>query len=109
MSTRVVATFGTRAEADLAVARLAFEGIPASTVTDSLGGFEPQLEMIRGVRLVVPDRHLLEAALVLGVDVPEPIPDLTDTQERIVSALQWMAFLVSGFGLLTVVWRALTG
>lgn len=109
MSARVVATFGTKAEADLAAARLAFEGIAASTVTDSLGGFEPQLDMIRGVRLVVADHDLLEAALVLGVDVPDPIPDLTDTQERLVSALQWMAFLVAGFGLLTVVWRVLTG
>ncbi|HEY5684469.1 MAG TPA: hypothetical protein VIY70_03770 [Acidimicrobiia bacterium] len=109
MEARVVTTYGTRTEADVAVARLAAEGIPSTTVSDSVGGLEPQLDFLRGVRLVVADRDLLEAAMVLGVDVPEPLPELTHAQQRVVGALQWMAFGVAGFGLLTVLWRAFSG
>jgi hypothetical protein len=91
------------------VARLANEGIPARSVTDSAGGVEPQLELIRGVSVMVSEEDIEMAAAVLDVEVP-PLPaPLTESQERVVRFLQWSALAVSAFGLITVVWKALSG
>lgn len=92
-----VAVYGTRTEADIAAARLASEGIEAMVLTDSAGGFEPQLEAVRGVRVVVWEDDAPEARLALGVeDVvevadPGPLP----VWLRLVSALT-LAFVVVG-------------
>lgn len=65
---RVLAvTYGSRPEADIAVARLLSEGIDAVLVTDSAGGFEPQLDLIRGVRVLVPEADLEDAREILGL------------------------------------------
>lgn len=93
----------------MVVARLASEGIVAHSVTDSAGGVEPQLELIRGVTVLVAEEDLEDAAFILDVDVPAaPVP-LTETQETIIRFLQWSALAVSAFGLATVLWRALSG
>lgn len=65
MNRVVAATYNSRIEADIAVARLTHEGIDAMVVTDSAGGFEPQLDMIRGVRVMVWDEDLASASEVL--------------------------------------------
>ena len=65
---RPIAVFTSRTEADIARARLASEGIDAAVVTDSAGGWEPQLEAIRGVRVLVDDADADEAIEILGVD-----------------------------------------
>lgn len=67
MSRVHLVTYGSRTEADVAVARLRSEGIEAVAVTDSAGGFEPQLDMIRGVRVLVPDVEIGDARAVLGL------------------------------------------
>lgn len=64
---RPVAVFSSRTEADIARARLASEGIEAMVVTDSAGGWEPQLDAIRGVRVVVDETDAEEAIEILGV------------------------------------------
>ncbi len=106
---RAIASYPTRTEADVVVARLASEGIVAHSVTDSAGGVEPQLELIRGVAVLVAEEDLEDAALILDVDVPAALPPLTDSQERVVRFLQWSALAVSAFGLATVLWRVLSG
>lgn len=101
MAARVIATYTTRAEADLVVARLSSEGIVARSVTDSAGGVEPQLEMIRGVRVVVSSHDTDEAARLLGVDPPAPETPLTSGQARLVKVIGWAGVLVAAFGLVT--------
>ncbi len=64
---RPVAVFSSRTEADIAKARLASEGIDAMVVTDSAGGWEPQLDAIRGVRVVVDEIDADDAIEILGV------------------------------------------
>lgn len=64
---RTIAVFSSRTEADIARARLASEGIEAAIVTDSAGGWEPQLEAIRGVRVVVDESDAAEAIEILGM------------------------------------------
>lgn len=70
---RPVAIFTSRTEAELAKARLELEGIPAHILTDDAGGWEPQFGLSRGVRLMVADHDLGDAAEVL--DLPENVPD----------------------------------
>lgn len=67
-----VAIFASRTEAEIARAHLESVGIESQIVTDSAGGWEPQLDAIRGVRLVVADAEASLAAEVL--DVPELRP-----------------------------------
>ncbi len=64
---RPIAVFSSRTEADIACARLASEGIEAAVVTDSAGGWEPQLDAIRGVRVVVAEIDADEAIEILGM------------------------------------------
>ena len=105
---RPIASYSTRTEADVVVARLASEGVPAHSVTDSAGGVEPQLELIRGVSVVVAEEDLELAASILDLEVPPLPPPLTDSQERVVRFLQWAALAVSAFGLITVLWMAVS-
>ena len=106
---RPIASYSTRTEADVVVARLASEGIPAHSVTDSAGGVEPQLELIRGVSVMVAEEDVDEAAAILDLEVPPLPPPLSASQERVVRFLQWSALAVSAFGLIAVVWKALSG
>lgn len=67
MARVLVVTYGSKTEADVAVAHLRSEGIDAVAVTDSAGGFEPQLDLIRGVRVLVRNEDAGDAREVLGL------------------------------------------
>lgn len=67
MARVLLVTYGSRTEADVAVAHLRSEGIDAVAVTDSAGGFEPQLDLIRGVRVLVHEEDRGDARDVLGL------------------------------------------
>lgn len=102
-----VAVFSSRTEADIARARLASEGIEATVVTDSAGGWEPQLDAIRGVRVVVDRADLDEAIEILGVtshvadDPPPAYPSWAYvTAGSIVSILVVIGIFVVVAGLL---------
>lgn len=92
MSRVPVATYTSRTEADVVAARLASEGIAAVVVTDSAGGFEPQLEMVRGVRVLVHESELDYARSVLDLDLDsDSDPDLI---EEMAPAPAWIQKVV---------------
>ena len=90
-----VAVFASRTEAEIARAHLESVGIESQIVTDSAGGWEPQLDAIRGVRLVVADNEIALAAEIL--DVPELRP--ADVAPRVYP--EWV--LQSAMGLIAIV------
>ena len=85
----------------IARARLASEGIDAAVVTDSAGGWEPQLEAIRGVRIVVDEADADEAIEILDVadnaigEVPGDYPNWAYVTAAIIVA----ALTVTGLAL----------
>jgi hypothetical protein len=62
-----VATFSTRAEADLAQDRLKLEGIDAFVFDDMTAGVMPFLAGPSGIRLQVPTDQAEKAREVLGI------------------------------------------
>ena len=102
----VLTTFSSRWEADIAVAKLASSGIDAWILTDSANGFEPQLEFIRGVQVLTQQVDLSDAAEVLGVVPPEPLPPLSDERETLVRVVRNAIFLAAGGGVLLALWQA---
>jgi hypothetical protein len=107
MSRVLLVTYGSRTEADVAVARLRSEGIEAVAVTDSAGGFEPQLDMIRGVRVLVPDADAGEARAVLGLSDDGASPPDTASASTVPpwarSVALWLLVLVVVGGIVTAV------
>lgn len=98
MNRVVAATYTSRTEADIAVARLTHEGIDAMVVTDSAGGFEPQLDMIRGVRVMVWDDDLYSATEILGEEtapIPEPEPASAEQQPTFAWWLAAIAIVIA--------------
>lgn len=99
-----IAVFGSRTEAEIAKAHLESEGIAARLVTDSAGGMEPQLDAIRGVKLIVADEHVELATEIL--DVPEYQPDQRVPREYPRWVVRWavgaMTLLVAAGLFLTV-------
>jgi len=63
-----VATFSTRAEADLAQERLANEGVDAFVFDEMTSGVMPYLMNSSGIRLQVPTEQVDKAREVLGID-----------------------------------------
>jgi hypothetical protein len=59
--------FQSEQEAQLASSRLRAAGIPSSLSKDDAGGMEPQLQLSRTVRLLVPPDRAKEARRVLKV------------------------------------------
>lgn len=103
----VLATFSSRLEADVAVAKLASNGIDAWIQTDSANGFEPQLEFIRGVHVLTQAVDVPEAADVLGVEPPEPLPPMSEEREQVVRFVRNGIFLAAAGGIVLAVWQAL--
>ena len=103
----IVTTFSSRLEADVAVAKLASEGIPAWIQTDSANGFEPQWDFIRGVRVLTQEVDLFEAADVLGVEPPEPLAPMSEEREQIVRVVRNAIFLAAAGGIVLALWQAL--
>jgi hypothetical protein len=71
----VLATVGSRAEADLIVGLLRSSGLGAAAVTDDAGGQEPQLALQGGVRVLVPASDAAAARRLLAetADAAEPL------------------------------------
>lgn len=66
-------TYGSRPEAEVVVALLRSERIEGIVLTDSAGGFEPQLDLLRGVRVLVAEEDLaLAREIVEGSDEDAP-------------------------------------
>ena len=63
-----VATFRTDAEAHVASAALAAEGIRHIVASDDAGGQYPQFHLTRGIRVLVAAEDAARARGVLGVD-----------------------------------------
>ncbi len=101
----VLTTFSSRMEADIVVALLESNGIRAWALTDSAGGFEPQLEFARGVRVVTLEEDLAEAADLLGVIPPEPVPPLSEEREQVVRVVRNAIFLAAGGGIVMALWE----
>lgn len=90
MTRVLLATYGSRPEAEVVVALLRSEGIEAIVLTDSAGGFEPQLDMIRGVRVLVAEEDLSAAReIVEGIDEDAPPPRAGVTPARGPSPILW--------------------
>ncbi len=65
-----VGMFGNRPEAEVSRARLESEGVEARVQSDDAGGYEPQLGLTNGVRLMVRAPFV---ALALGIlEPPDP-------------------------------------
>jgi hypothetical protein len=107
MTAMVLTTFSSRMEADVAVAKLASNGIDAWIQTDSANGFEPQWDYIRGVRVLTQDIDLSEAAEVLGVDPPPPPAPMSEERERLVRLVRNAIFLVAAGGIVRALWEFL--
>lgn len=103
----VLTTYSSRLEADVAVAKLAASGIEAWIQTDSANGFEPQWDWVRGVRVLTTDFDLAEAAEILGVEPPEPLPPLSPEREAVVQIVRNGIFAVAGVGIAIALWRML--
>jgi len=108
MAAMVLTTFSSRMEADIAVAKLASSGIRAWIQTDSANGFEPQWDFIRGVKVLTQQVDLSEAAEVLGVEPPEPLPPLSEEREMVVRVVRNAIFLAAGGGVLLALWEAVS-
>lgn len=104
----VLTTFSSRMEADIAVAKLAASGIEAWIQTDSANGFEPQWDFIRGVRVLTRPADIEDAAEVLGVEPPEPLPPLSEERETIVRVVRNAIFLTAAGGLVLALWQSLS-
>jgi hypothetical protein len=63
-----VATFSTRAEADLAQDRLKVEGVDAFVFDDMTAGVMPYLAGPSGIRVQVPTEQAARAREVLGIE-----------------------------------------
>jgi hypothetical protein len=107
MVAMVLTTYSSRLEADVAVAKLAASGIEAWIQTDSANGFEPQWDWVRGVRVLTTDFDLAEAAEILGVEPPEPLPPLSPEREAVVQIVRNGIFAVAGVGIAIALWRML--
>jgi hypothetical protein len=66
----IVATFATRAEADLAQERLANEGVDAFVFDEMTSGLMPYVTNPSGIRLRVPTEQADKAREILGVEAP---------------------------------------
>lgn len=105
MAAMVLTTFSSRMEADVAVAKLASSGIDAWIQTDSANGFEPQWDFIRGVKVLTQQIDIADAAEILGVEPPEPLPPLSDEREMVVRVVRDAIFLAAGGGILLALWQ----
>ena len=103
-----VGMFGSRHDAEISRARLEAEGIDGWVRADDAGGYEPQLGLTNGVRLVV--RAPFTA---LAMSVLEPVLPVRSHQARpwvfMVSALlSAVLLLMVGMPLVLTVWRFLS-
>lgn len=108
MAAMVLTTFSSRMEADVAVAKLASNGIDAWIQTDSANGFEPQWDFIRGVKVLTQEADLPEAADVLGVDPPPPPAPMSQEREQVVRVVRNGIFLAAAGGVALALWQALS-
>ncbi|MFL6241338.1 MAG: putative signal transducing protein [Actinomycetes bacterium] len=63
--TSVVATVGSRVEAELIAGMLRSEGVRSAVFADDAGGWEPQLQQTQGVRVIVADKDTAKARRII--------------------------------------------
>ncbi len=90
-----VGMFASRPEAEMSRARLESEGLEALVRSDDAGGFEPQLGLTNGVRLVVRAAYV---AVALGILEPVEIFEVHRSPRWVTS----VAALVAGVLMLLV-------
>lgn len=100
--------FGNRHEAEIARARLEASGLDAWVQADDVGGYEPQLGLTNGVRVLVAAEYLAAANAVLEPTEPvDPLPTrgwvtlVAFTVAVALIAMFSMPLLVSGWRWLT--------
>lgn len=82
-----VAVVGSRTEAELIVGMLRNHGIKAAMSADDVGGFDPQLQIGSGVKVVVPAADAGRARKLIGGDDDEPARPLNGFQRLLVRLL----------------------
>ena len=88
-----VGMFGSRPEAQVSRAHLAAEGVEAFVAADDAGGYEPQLGLTNGVRLVVRAEY---AALALSILEPADPASSRSTPVWVTSVALLLAGLLVG-------------
>ena len=103
-----VGTFGSRPEAEVSRARLESEGLEAFVRADDAGGFEPQLGLTNGVRLVV--RAPLVALAIRILEPPDPpVPHRVPLWVAAVAAFVAVVLtLLMALPAIVTLWRAVT-
>jgi len=86
VSAVTVAVVGSRTEAELIVGMLRNHGIKAGLTADDMAGWEPQLQMSNGVRVLVPEGDASRARKLIGDD-EEPAKPLNGLQRLLVRLL----------------------
>ena len=86
MSGVTVAVVGSRTEAELIVGMLRNHGIKAALSADDASGWEPQLQLGTGVRVLVPDADVGRARKLIGED-DAPAKPLNGLQRLLVRLL----------------------
>lgn len=86
MSAVSVAVVGSRTEAELIVGMLRNHGIKAALSADDASGWEPQLQLGSGVRVLVPEADAGHARKLIGEDA-EPAQPLNGLQRLLVRLL----------------------
>lgn len=104
-----VGMFGSRHDAEVSRARLEAEGIAGWVRADDAGGYEPQLGLTNGVRLVV-----RAPFMALAMSVLEPTSPVRNHQTRpwvfmVAALLSTVLLAMVGMPLLLTVWRFLSG
>ena len=105
-----VGMFGNRNDAEVARARLDSEGIPGYVQADDAGGFEPQLGLTNGVRLLVHAPQVARAIQTL-----EPLPEVAGGHRSpawviaMALVLSSVLVLLIGLPMVITVWRGLAG
>lgn len=102
------AVFGNRHEAEIARARLEASGLEAWVQADDVGGYEPQLGLTNGVRVLVSAEYLAAANAVL--EPTEPVDALPARGWVTLVALTIAVALVAMFSMPVLIsgWRWLT-
>ncbi len=65
---KVLRTYGTELEAEMAVAMLRAYGLEALVTTDDCGGMNPQMALLEGIRLLVWEKDVEEARALLEAE-----------------------------------------
>ncbi len=102
-----VGMFGSRPEAEVSRARLESEGVEARVQSDDAGGYEPQLGLTNGVRLLVRAPFVALALRIL--EPPDPGTEYRAPRwvTSIAALLAGILVLLMSLPVIVPVWRAI--